>query len=360
MGITLIQTGDTIFNYPPDEPSGLTPNDIIVTASSPTTFRAEFSAGELALVVVAEGQFSYQSDVVGLSFGEASFLTTGTLNKETGTVTRGDGTTSVEITTYSTPKAVEPVTSFDRSLVDLRREYAGDDIFIGDRDAPGSDSVHGYGGNDRFVMTYSDEYTEKFRGGEGVDTAVIESESIHWNISTTDSAWDSFAQQSTLDGYYVSDARYRDTGTFGDNGHVLQLVEVERIEFTDVNVAIDLDGSAGLTAKTLAAVIGEDGLSNKEYVGIGLQLFDSGQSLASVCELALTAVGATTNEDVVNLLYTNLYGEAPTADVAQPFIDALNNGEYTKGILAAAAAELTDDLGVIDLVGLAETGIEYV
>ena len=73
-------------------------------------------------------------------------------------------------------------------------------------------------------------------------------------------------------------------------------------------------------------VIGEDGLSNKEYVGIGLQLFDAGQSLAAVCELALTAVGATTNEAVVNLLYTNLYGEAPTAEVAQPFIDALNQG----------------------------------
>ena len=110
----------------------------------------------------------------------------------------------------------------------------------------------------------------------------------------------------------------------------------------------------------MAAVIGEDGLSNKEYVGIGLELFDAGQSLAAVCELALTAVGATTNEEVVNLLYTNLYGEVPTTEVAQPFIDALNNGEYSKGVLASAAAELTDDLGVIDLVGLAETGIEYV
>ena len=139
-----------------------------------------------------------------------------------------------------------------------------------------------------------------------------------------------------------------------------RLSSVERIEFLDKSYALDLDGSAGFTAKTLAAVIGEDGLSNKEYVGIGLQLFDAGQSLAAVCELALGAVGATTNEDVVNLLYTNLYGEAPTADVAQPFIDALTNGEYSKGVLASAAAELTDDLGVIDLVGLAETGIEYV
>jgi len=138
------------------------------------------------------------------------------------------------------------------------------------------------------------------------------------------------------------------------------LEQVERLEFADRNIAIDLNGSAGLTAKTLAAVIGEDGLSNREYVGIGLQLFDAGQTLAAVCELALTAVGATTNEDVVNLLYTNLYGEAPIADVGQPFIDALNNGEYSKGVLASAAAELTDELGVIDLVGLAETGIEYI
>jgi len=162
------------------------------------------------------------------------------------------------------------------------------------------------------------------------------------------------------------DSLAKDNLTFDGGFKVLRenredsLVSIERVTFSDVNLALDLDSSAGLAAKTLAAVIGEDGLSNKEYVGIGLELFDAGQSLAAVCELALTAVGATTNEDVVNLLYTNLYGEVPTTEVAQPFIDALNNGEYSKGVLASAAAELTDDLGVIDLVGLAETGIEYV
>lgn len=163
---------------------------------------------------------------------------------------------------------------------------------------------------------------------------------------------DRFAIEATADGFSLSDRE----GLLGLD----QLKTVERIHFYDKKLAIDLSGSAGQVSKTLAAVIGEEGLSNKEYVGIGLQLFDAGQSLATVCELALTAVGATTNEEVVNLLYTNLYSEAPTADVAQPFIDALNNGGFTKGSLAAAAAELTDDLGVIDLVGLAETGIEYV
>ena len=196
-------------------------------------------------------------------------------------------------------------------------------------------------GDDRDNLLIGGLGNDDLRGGLGVDTALFSGGRQHYVITRT--ATNMFVQDQRDFGYGV------DT-----------LDAVERLEFDDLNLAIDIDGSAGLTAKTLAAVIGEEGLSNKEYVGIGLQLFDAGQSLASVCELALAAVGATTNEAVVNLLYTNLYGEAPTAEVAQPFIDALTNGEYSKGVIASAAAELTDDLGVIDLVGLAETGIEYV
>ena len=154
------------------------------------------------------------------------------------------------------------------------------------------------------------------------------------------------------DSLLVSQLNYSDYNTFA-NGNV-------RIQFDDINIAFDLDGSAGVTAKILAAVIGEDGLSNKEYVGIGLQLFDAGQSLATVCELALNAVGATTNEDVVTTLYSNLYDDSPSDDQLQEYVELLNQGVFTKGTLAAAAAELTDDLGVIDLVGLAESGIQYV
>ena len=196
------------------------------------------------------------------------------------------------------------------------------------RDTSGDDRIYGLGGDDTIYVSSGEDLID---GGLGIDRVVFPSEQVP--IQLTDI------------GYVVGNAT---------------LMNVERKEFSDVSLAFDLDGSAGLTAKTLAAVIGEEGLSNKEYVGIGLQLFDAGQSLAAVCELALTAVGATTNEDVVNLLYTNLYGEVPTAEVAQPFIDTLNNGGLTKGSLAAAAAELADDLGVIDLVGLAETGIEYI
>ena len=83
-----------------------------------------------------------------------------------------------------------------------------------------------------------------------------------------------------------------------------------------------LNGSAGQASKTLVAVLGVAGLSNKEYVGIGLQLFDAGQSLATVCELAsgMQWVQRQTKHVVTTSLFTNLYGEAPTDEqVAQPY-----------------------------------------
>jgi len=285
-----------------------TPDQVTLTTTGGSGFR--FS-----------GQFSVDSISTGTDLSEFSELQ-GTVSKLTDISEDDDG----ELFGRFEIDFLEPMTmnklvfgSTWSTLLD------GDDLLTG---GDGFDYLFAYDGDDVIVTGIGGDIVN---GGSGVDRVIYPSEK--------------FSVQQTDTGYLVGD----DT-----------LENIERIEFSDVNVALDLDGSAGLTAKTLAAVIGEEGLSNREYVGIGLELFDAGQSLASVCELALTAVGATTNEAVVNLLYTNLYGEAPTADVAQPFIDALNNGEYNKGVLASAAAELTDDLGVIDLVGLAETGIEYV
>ena len=241
----------------------------------------------------------------------------------------GSGTDVVRYTSATSGIEVNLAEGFARSLQG--------DAQIGTDTLIRIESVIGGNYSDRLI---GDDKANWFKGGAGDDEII-------GGAGIDTAQYDEAKSTVTKNGSFWT--------VFGD-----ELTGIERLEFSDTDLALDVDGSAGLTAKTLAAVIGEAGLSNKEYVGIGLQLFDAGQSLAAVCELALTAVGATTNEDVVNLLYTNLYGEAPTADVAQPFIDALNNGEYSKGVLASAAAELTDDLGVIDLVGLAETGIEYV
>ena len=190
-----------------------------------------------------------------------------------------------------------------------------------------------------FLNTYADEVID---GSGGVDQFLINVSSDKVNLST------------------LTDGSLQLTYTGGSVGGLDKLSSVERLVFSDTKKAFDITGSAGQTAKVIVAIMGPAGLSNKGNIGLGLQLFDSGQSIATICDLALNAVGATTNQQVVDLLFTNLFGVAPKASESKVYVDVLNAGLDTTGSLAAAAAELTDDLGVLDLVGLAETGIEFI
>jgi hypothetical protein len=123
-------------------------------------------------------------------------------------------------------------------------------------------------------------------------------------------------------------------------------------------VAYDLNANAGTTAKILGAVIGKDGLQNKSYVGIGLSLLDNGMSYSDLGALALTAVGATTNDAVVSTLWKNVIGTLATEAIKAPYIKMLNDGMKV-GDLVVLAADTSFNTTNINLVGLAQTGIEY-
>jgi len=136
------------------------------------------------------------------------------------------------------------------------------------------------------------------------------------------------------------------------------LTSIERLKFNDKSLAIDIDGNAGTTAKILGAVFGKASLSNKNYVGIGLSFLDSGWTYDNLAGVALEAAGAKTNDQIVSLLWTNVIGTKPTAADKQPFIALLENG-VTAGALAHLAADSSFNTTNINLVGLAQTGIEY-
>ncbi len=140
-----------------------------------------------------------------------------------------------------------------------------------------------------------------------------------------------------------------------------QLSRVERLVFEDVSLALDMSPNlpAGQTAMILGAVFGKKSIQKLDYVGIGLSLFDQGQSFTDISTLAMSVVQKSTPEDVVNLLWTNVVGTPPRPDQARPYIDMLNAG-MTPGQLAELAAKTDVNLAQIDLVGLAETGILYV
>jgi hypothetical protein len=137
-----------------------------------------------------------------------------------------------------------------------------------------------------------------------------------------------------------------------------QLTNIERLQFMDKNVALDLNGNAGTTAKILGAVFGKDSVSNKSYVGIGLHFLDAGWSYNNLAALALDAAGAKTNDQIISTLWKNVFGTTATSADKAPYVKLLDDGMST-GTLAWLAADTSFNTTNINLVGLVQTGIEY-
>jgi hypothetical protein len=65
------------------------------------------------------------------------------------------------------------------------------------------------------------------------------------------------------------------------------------------------------------------------------------------------------HSQVVDLLYTNVVGQAPDAATRKTFTDLLDNGSFTVSGLGVLAAETELNKSNINLVGLAQTGLAY-
>ncbi|MFM9991040.1 MAG: matrixin family metalloprotease [Burkholderiaceae bacterium] len=190
----------------------------------------------------------------------------------------------------------------------------------------GNDQITGGGGNDNID------------GGIGIDIAIFSRASKGYKISTE--------ATSVLE-----------TGDAITDG-IDTLLNIERIRFSDKSIAIDLNGNAGISAKVIGAVLGKTQVQNLTYVGLGLSYLDKGMSYSDLSALALTAVGATTNDAVVSTLWKNVIGTDATAEIKAPYIKMLTDGMKV-GDLVVLAADTSFNTTNINLVGLAQTGIEY-
>lgn len=223
---------------------------------------------------------------------------------------------------------------------------SGNDILTGN-DASNSldggaenDTLYGGGGNDTL---YGNTGNDTLDGGSGTDIAVFHGNLANYTVTKAGSTHTVRAN----------------TGTDGTD----TLTNIERLQFTDTKLALDLDGNAGTTAKILGAVFGPASVASqpysKQYVGIGLSYLDGGMSYQDLMQLALNAAGATTHAAEVDLLWTNLVGSAPAATQAAPYVALLDNGFYSPGSLGVFAADADLNKININLTGLYQTGIEY-
>ena len=153
-----------------------------------------------------------------------------------------------------------------------------------------------------------------------------------------------------------------DSWVITTNGESDSLVNIERLQFTNTNVALDLDGNAGKIVKLLAALLGKDSVTNKTYIGMGLDILDNGMSYEELMKAGIDVVFGSnpSGASVVGALYKNLVGSSAPQSVLDEYGDILDNGSMTATELGIAVADHDLNATNIDLVGLAQTGVEYI
>lgn len=201
-----------------------------------------------------------------------------------------------------------------------------------------AEALSGGAGDDRLRGGGGDDVLD---GGEGIDTAQYTG------------ARAGYALTPLANGWAVADQR-------GSEGRDV-LHGVERLQFADGRLALDLDAHAGDVARILGVVFGPASVHETAYVGIGLGLRDGGMGYEALMQLALDArLGPdASHAAVVTLLYTNLVGSAPGADALALYTSLLDDGSYSPATLAMLAAEQDLNLANIDLAGLVQTGLAY-
>jgi hypothetical protein len=211
------------------------------------------------------------------------------------------------------PEAFSSIGVSDPDILAINSLTIGQNVIIENAiGTPANDSITGNNANNQLRGGVGND---TLSGGAGIDTAIFSGTKSTYTISMN-------ADLMMVQG--------------GDGNDTLSTIE--RLQFDDTKVAFDLDANAGSAAKLLGAVAGKDAVTNKAFVGIGINALDSGSSYQDLMQVALnTVLGVNyTNTAVVNLLYTNLVGVAPSSTDLGAIVSLIDNGSFSPVSLAIA------------------------
>lgn len=148
-----------------------------------------------------------------------------------------------------------------------------------------------------------------------------------------------------------------------DGSHTSEtLTDIKRLSFSDSQFAYDLSGHAGQAALLINAAFGP-AYSTAQIFGEGIKLFDQGQTLPQLSDLAVSLIhaltGASDNANFVKTVYQNIFGTLPDATTLAGFQGVLDRGEMTQPELLTLATESEYNQLSLNLVGLAHSGLLY-
>jgi hypothetical protein len=214
-------------------------------------------------------------------------------------------------------------------------------------DAAGNTNADGLDANNRVSMSVNTVQTAQITPATGMAV----------NIFMSSSSNDTFVGTVGLDRVIFSGPRSQYSLSAQSAGGFRV---TDSVATRNGSLALDLDGNAGKVAKILGAIFGQSAVSNKAYVGIGLSYLDSGMSYSALAALAVSVTGKSSSTEVCTLLWTNVIKTTPTAADIAPYKAMLDSGQMSIGALATLAADTSFNTTNIGLVGLSQTGIEYV
>ena len=209
--------------------------------------------------------------------------------------------------------------------------------------SPSADALQGWSGNDNMQGNAGNDLlkggsgNDVLDGGAGVDTAVFSGTRSSYSLSWSPSAW---AVSSTADG----------TDT---------LSNIERLQFSDKVVALDVNGNAGQAYRLYQATFNR----TPDITGLTYQThtLDDGWSLSAIAKNFIESpefsktYGSLDNSNFVAQLYQNVLHRAPDASGLKYHVEHLNDGMARENVLVGFSESPENQIAVI---GVIQNGID--
>jgi Ca2+-binding RTX toxin-like protein len=187
--------------------------------------------------------------------------------------------------------------------------------------------------------------TDFFDGGLGLDTVVYNGPMERYSITKSGNR------------YVVSEPTGSDDTDY--------LANIERLQFSNTKVALDMTGNAGDAARLIGALLGPSYVKDKALAGVVIGLLDQNYSTQTIATLGLGTstyiglAGSSSNEDFVNHVFKNVIGRPPVEAELQTYVGMLSAGT-SQAALAVMAAETEFTAEKIGLTGLVLNGWEFI
>jgi hypothetical protein len=195
----------------------------------------------------------------------------------------------------------------------------------------GGDSLTGSAGSDTFLAATGSNF---FDGRGGLDTLQITAPKTGSTVN-----------------------RIGTDINFSQNGVAAILKDIERIAFSDISVALDIDGSAGQLYRIYQAAFARPA----DYAGLGywIGVMDNGASLRAVAagftgssEFVALYAKASTNRAIVDMFYHNILHRAGDTNGANYWTDVLDRkADNIAGVLLGFSESVENQAALIGVVG---------